>query len=192
MTLPAVQRAGLSLLALVLLAMAPLRTTLAATVSAIEFYHSGFDHYFITRLPRGNRRARFGTPHGLVTHRSCLRGICDRRRRRCDHQSRVPLLHSAGEGRLAFLLGARSPNARRFSRAYRPTPTTPGTSTRLRMRSTPRFPTPRPAPVRAAPCPCTACGTSARIPIIAIRPIRASSRRCWPKDTWPKVTATMR
>ena len=41
----------LSLLAFVVLASAPPAPAQAATTLAFEFYHAGFDHYFITRLP---------------------------------------------------------------------------------------------------------------------------------------------
>ena len=44
-------RGCLSWLAFALLASAPLAPASAATTTAIEFYHAGFDHYFITRLP---------------------------------------------------------------------------------------------------------------------------------------------
>ncbi len=75
--------------------------------TAIEFYHQGFDHYFITSLLGRDRRAGRGQAHGLVENRPRFLDIRGAAAGSRERGAGVPLLHSAGARRLALLLGVR-------------------------------------------------------------------------------------
>ena len=94
---------ALRILLSTLVALALLGTNaVAATVQVIEYYNSSQDHYFISSLPADIQALDSGQFQGWARTGALVRGLC---RGHGQREPRVPLLHSAGAGRLAFLLG---------------------------------------------------------------------------------------
>ena len=125
---------------------------------------------------RGDRRARLGpftgwsrTGRGFAVVLGAPPGPAS---------ARLPLLHPAAARRLALLLGV-DRGVRDGPRQDRRRPQLQRLHRRVAQRVLHRAAEHRDRRVsRRDRPPCTACGTSARIPIIATRPTPASRRRC--------------
>ena len=126
---------------------------------------------------------------GLGAHRRHVQRV---RGRRIRPRRRVPVLHSAGEGQLAFLLGV----GRRVQRDLRRRlqPGEPGARdlrrVHVRDRGARSSSTCRStAPARRRACRCGACGTTASTPTTATRPACSSAARCSRKATSTRASS---
>ncbi len=100
-------------------------------LTMIEYYHTGFDHYFITWVPTEIANLDSGHDQGMGAHRPIVLGLYGGAAR---HVARMPLLHSARARRLAFLRSRHGGMRRHRSARTRASCSSPRTSCRCSCR----------------------------------------------------------